>query len=377
MRAADLFKHVAAVTLPLAMMTGCNLLTDSNTDSGLPSSEAWESTTDLTSEFGGYNFESESPAFGDTEIMKMEAEEASAEVADEHASIADEPGAFALRILWGQLEGNRDAGERLDWSGSVSVSSGAVAALRTIAFESPFDHLLRRENRQELGFVSHTLPRYDGLLLIVKGDGDPEATLTFATGPLTETFRLADLREADRVIPVDDLGNAVSLAAVELDTDPACAHGGLRGHWLVRDGERGVFRGLWVTALGEPVGHVRGHFGVNDAGERVWFAKIIGRDGNVIGLARGGWEPNDDMERPGGVFAGHFVAREGAITGSVGGHYVATRRGEDAVAGVFNGRWRTCDAGSDPGDAPGDIPPADETPRDEVPGDPAPAPVEP
>ena len=154
MRAADLFKKVALMALPLAVMTGCNLLTDARTDSDNPSDDAWEQTTDLTSEFGGYDFDGEDPAFGDTEIMKMESEEASVEVVDEDTSIADEPGAFAVRILWGQLEGHRDANtNRLDWSGSISVSSGAVAALRTIAFEFPNDHLLRRDNRQELGFV--------------------------------------------------------------------------------------------------------------------------------------------------------------------------------------------------------------------------------
>jgi hypothetical protein len=356
------------------MTTGCNLLTDARTDSNATDGEAWEQTTNLSDEYGGYDFESEQPAFDDSEIMKLDAQEASVEVSGEDVSIADEPGAFALRILWGQLEGNRDATEPVDWSGSISVSSGAVAALRTIAFEFPNDHLLRRENRQELGFVSHTLPHFDGLLLVIKEDGDPEATLTFATGPMRETFRLSELREIDTVIPVDRAGNAVSLTGIGLDFDPACPHGGLRGRWVQRTAERGVFRGAWVTALGLPIGHVRGHFGINDEGRRVWFAKIIDRAGDVIGLARGAWEPSDDLKRPGGVFAGHWVARAGEIRGAVGGHYAATPHSDEAVAGIFSGRWRSaCERTDQPGDEPVDEPPADEPPADAEPGaEPAP-----
>ena len=125
MRAADVFKTVALVVLPLALMTGCNLLTDARQDTNLPSDDAWEQATDLNGEFGGYEFTNEEPAFGDSEIMKMEAEEASVEVADEDASVADEPGAFVVRVLWGQLEGNRDATERLDWSGAITSATNA------------------------------------------------------------------------------------------------------------------------------------------------------------------------------------------------------------------------------------------------------------
>lgn len=367
MRASDLYRRVALV-VPLALMAGCNLLTDAR-NSDTSSNEAWEQSTNLSGEFGGYDFEAELPAFGDTEILKMDGQEASVELSGEDRSIVDEPGAFALRIVWGQLEGNRDATEPVDWSGSISVTSGAVAVLRTIAFEYPHDHLLHRDSRQELGFVSHTLPHYDGLLLVIKDGGDPEATLTFATGPLNETIRLSELRDIDRAIRVRPEGNAVAFTGIELDFDPACPHGGLRGEWVLRSGERGVFRGAWVTALGEPIGHLRGHFGINDDGRRVWFAKIIDRAGEVVGLARGAWRPSDDLERPGGVFEGHWMAREGEIRGAVAGQYVATRHGDDAVAGVFSGRWRTA---CEPTEPPADEPPAEEPPAEEPPSEPEP-----
>jgi hypothetical protein len=306
-----------------------------------PEPEAWEATTDLTSEFGGYEFTDETVAFGDAELMKIEAEESSVEVADADSSI--EPESFALRILWGQLRGDPEAESVLDWSGSISVSAGALAVLRTIAFERPADHLLRRDSRQALGFVSHTRPHFDGLLLVVRDSDDPEATLTFETPTFSRSWRIQELREIDAVIGVDDIGNAVSLEAIQID--PTCPVGAVRGHWVQREGERGIFRGLWLSALGRPLGHIRGHFGITDEGRRVWFGKIIRDDGRVIGLARGEWGPSDDPEQPGGRFAGHWVAREGKLGGAVAGHYVPARRGEDRVGGFFQARWRTqCDA---------------------------------
>lgn len=365
MKAADRFKTPAGrrtwltlplVALPLVVLTGCNAPTGSSED-GAASGPNWEQGTNLTSAYGGYDFESEQPAFGDSEILKIESDEASVEVDDSEAWLTARPGAVAVRILWGQLRGNREATEVIDWSGAIRVSAGGVAAVRTIAFEFPNDHLLQRESRQELGFVSHTRPHYDGLLVVVGDSDDPEATLTFESGPLTQTLRIAELREIDTVVPVDDAGNAVSFVGVPLDVDPACARGGLRGRWLHREGERGVFRGLWVTALGRPIGHVRGHFGINDADVRVWFAKIIARDGSVIGLARGGWQPAEDLEQPGGVFRGYFVSRDREVGGPLGGHYVATRRLDDGVAGVFQGRWRVaCDAEPVDDDATGTAP---------------------
>jgi hypothetical protein len=328
--------------LPLVWFAGCNVPTGSN-ETDRPAGEAWEAATDLTSEYGGYQFADEKPAFGDAEITKIEAEE-SPLVVDDPDSM-DMHGCFALRILWGQLRGNPEAEQVTDWSGMISVTSGGLAVLRTIAFEVPYDHLLRRENRQEVGFVSHTQPHFDGLLLLVRDPGDPAAILRFETAPFTGAWTFQELREIDTVIPVDELGNAVSLEGIAIDFDPACPNGAVRGHWVQRDGERGVFRGLWVTALGRPVGHIRGHFGVNPEGARVWFGKIIDRDGRVIGLARGAWQPSEDPERPGGTFAGHWVAREGALRGTVAGHYLPAREWESGVGGFFQGRWRTdCDA---------------------------------
>ncbi len=342
MRAATRFKRLLLLGAPLMWLVGCDFLTSTQE----PSAD-WEAATDLSSEYGGYAYTDEQPAFGDPSFAKLEAEEAT--VAMEPAATPVPAGTFALRILWGQLRGNRDLEVVTDWSGGIAVSSGGVAVLHTIAFEMPGDHLLPRENRQELGFVSHTQPHFDGLLLAIHPGDDLEATLSFRTVAYSNTWKLSDLATINMVIPIDALGNAVALEGIVLDAP--CPTGFVRGHWVRRDAEeRGVFRGLWATSLGLPLGHIRGHFGVNEEG-RVWVGKIIDREGRILGLARGSWEPSDAPEMPGGSFAGHWASLGGERQGAVGGRYMPAMEGERGVAGFFAGRWNTAC-----GDAAPDLP---------------------
>jgi hypothetical protein len=341
MRGIHAISRLLMVGVPVALLAGCDLLTDSKEPA--PSTDAnWEATTDLESEYGGYTFSDESEAFGDPEVQKQEADEASEAVATGDSLPGDS--LFALRVLWGQLEGNRDADVTLDWTGNISVSAGKLRVLRTIAFERPGDHLLPRENLQTVNFTSHTRPHFDGLLLLVAPPspdsavaGDP--TLTFATGPYAGTWTLAELRNGNLVIPVDSLGNAVSLTGVPIGSLP-CPEGFLRGIWMRRTGERGILKGVWVAADGLPIGHMRGHFGINEEGARVWFAKILGRGGRVIGLAKGTWEPSTDPANPGGTFTGEFHKRPGLPEGRIAGHYLPGREGPRGAAGFFEGRWK-------------------------------------
>lgn len=336
--ASSVSKWTLLLAVPLLGLAGCDLLTGGQ-DSPSANPSHWEASTNLTSEYGGYEFTDEQPNFGDPTFAKLDAEETT--VAAEPADLA--PGAFALRILWGQLRGNPEIEPVTDWSGQVATSSGAIAVLRTIAFEMPADHLLPRENRQEIGFVSHTRPHFDGLLLVIHSDGDPTATFSFRTAAYSNTWALSELRDIHTVIPVDELGNAVAIDAVMFD--PACPTGFVRGHWVRRDAEeRGVFRGLWATTLGLPLGHIRGHFGINPEGAHVWFGKIIDRDGHVLGLARGTWMPSDDRAMPAGTFAGHWVSSDGDRHGVVSGSYLATRMSDLGTGGFLAGRWATaCD----------------------------------
>lgn len=339
-----------AVGVPIAMLAGCNPLGNESNDDTTDSS--WEASTDLVSEYGGYEFTDEKASFGESEFQKLEIDENAIAAADSDTVAA--PNGFLVRILWGQLEGNPNATEVIDWSGAFSVSSGRLAALRTLAFERTTDHLLRRDDRQVVPFESKTLPHFDGLLLLIHDpDNDPTATLSMRTGPFTESWTFEELRAANLVTPVDDSGNAVSVTGITIPDDVSCLGGAVRGHWKVRDDGSGVFRGLWMSRLGRPIGHIRGHFGINEEGQQVWFGKIIGRDGNLIGLARGGYEANP--EGPGGMFRGHWAVRDSDRSGSIAGHYLPARRDNSRGAGFFQARWKSnCEGEEDPNTDPAD-----------------------
>ncbi len=339
MQALDSLKRVL-VGIPLILFAGCEFLTDSSNDNASAGTE-WEAGTNLTAEYGGYEFTPEQPAFGDPTFAKIDAEEQAVQV--ESMDLASLRDGIVLRIQWGQLRGNPELEQATDWSGRIAISAGGIAVLRTIAFEAPGDHLLPRESRQVLGFVSHTRPHFDGLLLAIHPGDAADVSFGMETGPFTRRWTLEELRGIQTVIPVDDLGNAVAIEAITFD--PACPNGFVRGHWVQRDETRGVFRGLWATELGHSVGYIRGHFGMNEAGEHVWFGKIIGRDGKVLGLARGQWLPSDTAEVPGGTFAGHWVAENRELQGGVRGHYLPILSGERGTGGFFTAKWHTACGG--------------------------------
>jgi len=346
-----------AVVVPVALLAGCDLISDSKETAPAGGNPNWEETTDLTSPYGGYEFTDESDAFGDPLVQAVAVLESGEPV---ETGLVPSDSTFALRITWGQLEGNREAMTPVDWTGSISISQGAMGVLRTIAFERPRDHLLRRTDRRSVEFVSHTQRHYDGLLLLVHENGRgrdlpaADGSLTFATGRLTQTWSFADLRNANLVIPVDDLGNAVSVTGIVARPD-SCPNGFTRGAWLQRGDGRAIFRGVWTGPVGGTIGHIRGHAGVNDMGEHVWFAKIVGARGRLIGLARGTFEPSEDPMLPGGLFTGHFVARPGDRGGAVGGRYVLRGMTERGHGGFFEGRWHAnCDRGAGEEEPPSD-----------------------
>lgn len=339
MRLLSTITRTIAIGLPVALLAGCDLMTDSKPELGPSGGTDWEQSTNLESEFGGYEFTDESEAFGDPELRQLELDEASVAVADSGGVPPDS--AVVLRVLWGLLEPDPHAPEVLDWSGTIAVSRGALAVRRLIAFE-PGDHLLPRPDRRTVAFASHTRPSYDGLVLHVRdAAGDDPTVLRFATGPLTQEWTLADLRDSVVVVPVGAAGHVVSITA--LPRRPLeCPSGFVRGGWLQRDDGRGVLRGVWLSADAVPLGHVRGHFGITASGEHRWFAKILGPGGRLVGLARGTWAPSGDDAVPGGSFRGHWSVRRGVAGGEIQGRY---RPGDDAASpGSFEARWQAvCD----------------------------------
>ncbi len=306
---------------------------------------------DLNQAYGGLAYTDEAPAFDDSQLQSETASmEQDLMTQDDEDSVLDRDPALrdnpllkrtVVRILWGKLDGRPsvDAASpamALDWSGSLSVTGGAIAVKRTILFERPVDHLLPRTNRQLLQWQSYTGPHFDGLLLCILQRPDDTGAfageLSFKTGPFSTTISLADLDGLDRTVSVDDQGNSISFEGKTLDT---CPSGFMRGYWVSVPGANGgFFRGHWVNQFGDVDGHLRGRWGVNDAGERVFAGKIIDRAGHIRGLLRGSWEPKDDGT---GVFFGHWAAKYGQIEGEFSGEYM-TR--SDLGLGFFRAMWK-------------------------------------
>jgi hypothetical protein len=337
-------KWLPVVCISGAVLAGCNSPT-STVDTRSPDA-LWQQSVNMSTPFGGYDFTSESPVFGDVEVSKVDAEESAVSVADPDSARSDST--FVLRVLWGQLRGDPSITTRTDWTGSVSVSGGRLAVLRRIGFE-PGDHLVfPRPDRQTVGFVSHTGPYADGLVLLVHPAPGGSGTFSFDTAAYTHTWSLDSLRTGNVVVQVDSTGNAVSITSAP-SSPLGCPAGFLRGHWVQRTGPtvpqgvQGYFRGLWISNDGRHVGHLRGHFGVDASGASVWFGKIIGRDGRLIGLAHGTWAANGDATHPAGRFEGQWFAAHNLLGGTLGGHYVLGRQGVRGEAGFFDGSWKsTC-----------------------------------
>lgn len=355
----------------MGALSGCG----ESVDTPLSGSGTVEESPNLVEEFGGYTATDEPAAFGDEALAataEMEVDVEDAMAADEAVrDLGSDPRAtiYALTVTWGQLDrseiddpsqgGDDPQVEPLIWDGSLSVSEGAIVLRRVIAFERG-DHTVRpRDDRKVLEWESTTGPHYDGIRVLVyappPSDGTPdvEPHLSFATGPLTQSFALADLEALNELIRVDDQGNGVHFLAQRTTLDQV-AQGWLFGTWSPpagvieggdgndtppADGELGHFKGRWVSARGGVVGFVRGHYGVTDEGERRFFGKYIDRTGNFQGFLRGTWEIDEgDAESGAGTFAGRWHSATGASQGVVRGTWVTSPRG-----GLFTGRWAAAD----------------------------------
>jgi hypothetical protein len=310
---------------------------------------------DLDSFYGGLAWTDEPEAFGDTALLEEASSEDDALAADDEAElVAADPTLreadvrrIALRIVWGRLDGDRadpegvhEPVEFVDWTGALQVRGAVVALKRPILFERPHDHVLRREDRQRLTWVSHTGPHVDGILVCVlarpSDTGVLEGELEFRTAQLSRRFRLDELDGLDEVVVLDDRGTAVSFRAHQLD-EPDCPQGFLTGYWHREpDQLTGMFRGRILGSGGRLRGFLVGRYGINARGERVLAGKMVDREGAVRGLLRGSWEPAEDREGT-GRFQGHWALRNGEIAGGLRGRFVS--RGERRV-GFFQGMWR-------------------------------------
>ena len=327
----------------------------------------------MAEEFGGYTATNEAPAFGDPELGAVEGEER--EIDDpiltspsvqEMVDNAD-AGIFHFRAVWGRIPYDSTVTVATDWTGSLTLSRGAIVLRRLIRFEPPTDSILPRTAPGLLQWVSYTTVHNDGVAVdlfvppapptfdsswIVGDNNDstlvidtipPEpATLTFATGPYTRTFTLRELASLEDLVALDD-GNKVAFHSVQLMRQ-LCPRGVLAGRWGLDSTGNGVFKGLWMSGAGHVTGYLEGRYGQDEQGVNVFYGKWIDREGKFEGLLRGTWlfrplmgDGEADGQRRHGWFAGRIFDANRNPIGFLSGHFGAA---PDYNGGWFQGRWK-------------------------------------
>lgn len=135
-----------------------------------------------------------------------------------------------LRILWGGTERKGTARlQRVDWDGSLTLSSHTVELIESINFQSTEDRATATSPTQ-IDWTSQTAGNAAGILIRVRSNDSTE--LTFATGPATFTVKLADVRSdthrvdaggVNRFIQIGPPPNASGAQSFEqefVDTEP-------------------------------------------------------------------------------------------------------------------------------------------------------------
>ena len=365
-------KKLLLITMALGLLglvAGCS---DNTTGS-----EETTSTLNLESEFGGYTATPEAIA----DVGLAADEEGTREYDDPLLSpgyvdsLANdaETGYYHFRAIWGQLCYDSTFTTPTDWTGSLTISRGVEVLRKVIRFEPNQDYILERTDRKLIEWVSVTTVHNDGIWADIfvppvipeydtsyvdevdtLGDTDqvmvidtiwPEVdpvTVTFDTGPYSRTFDLAELKDLDTIITLDD-SNQVAFQAIRTVRFP-CPRGFLSGHWGVNEEGEKEFRGTWISRHGFIEGYLMGHYGENDAGEKVFFGKWVSESGRFEGFLKGhyGLRPNYNASetaiyRAGGWFAGHVYSADEVEIGRLKGKF---RFGIDDDPGYFQGHWK-------------------------------------
>lgn len=330
--------------VPLALITIAALAACGNVGSGVSTPEEVQSRLDVDQ--GGYSLEDEAPAFANTELFEsaglldaqLEVDDVLADAPEvvalsQPAGGVTPPRRFVLVAVWGQPRVDWNVPDWADWSGSVSVTKGAVLARRTVRFDAE-DALLPRTDPKVLPFVSYTQPHHDGLVVNIFDNPDPsiaiqgQVTLQLAHLPQPIVIPYDQLDGFRLLVTVDNLGNKLLIAAEEIPAN-SCAAGFLLGHWHRLAPNLGFFIGQWSGDTGVLHGHLLGIYGTNAANEQVFFGKYIGLGGLARGVLAGGYG--------GGHFTGLWHGANGP-EGVIGGVYHDTLAGPES-GGLFLGGW--------------------------------------
>jgi hypothetical protein len=321
-------RHQLPLFLLLASSTfACT--TDGNDD-------ATAVTSALEQANGGFDTADEAPMFGDDAAFEAAGIEADTSVTDTMAAdpsvttIENAPAGARHRLLiaWGRMPADPTATTGRNWSGSLTLSRGALVVGRTVGFEDATDHLMPRTSASTVEFQSATRPFADGLVLRVL-DPDPtqgalHLVYTSADQATTYDLDLSQLANGPLSIDAGDGNRVVAVALRELD---GCDHGFMRGRWVALRPGMGVYRGVVADANGQIEGHIRGIWGQRQNGDKVMFGKFIDAQGHFRGILAGTYE------------AGHFHARWLVASGDHGAAAGLYFDAPNVRGGMFVGRW--------------------------------------
>ncbi len=343
---------------------------------GPSSSEQDPGELSLDDEFGGYTAKAEAPGFGEDDLLDEAAADEEYDdpmlTSPDVEELVEEPkaGYFHLRAVWGQLRYDSSVTEVTDWTGSLTLSTGAIIIRRAVHFELGQDYIPTRTDRQVVDWVSYTTVHNDGIAVDlfvppsfdttwvedINDENDTvlipvvdtvypncdSVTVAFETGPYRRTFTLSELKALDTVITLDD-SNAVAFHAFQLHR-MRCPRGFLAGYWGHNEEGEGQFRGLWMNPGGRVNGYVKGHFGQNEDGLDVFFGKWISENGQFEGFIKGTYRGNignhhnpNAIRRSGGSFQGYIYAADRTRIGVLKGIY---KNGRSLRDGFFQARWK-------------------------------------
>jgi hypothetical protein len=311
-------------------------------------------TTNLN-EFGTYKATDEEPNFGDPDIAELIAESVEDAYDDPVAQMplvdsvenAVAPDIFCFRMIWGNLPRDSGVTDLTDWSGTLTMSRGAVVVTHLIRFEPGQDYLLPRYNDEgyyvpeELRWVSKTSYHIDGLatrLYVPPSVTDDLVTVTYESPQLTITFTVDDLQDLDTLIAVG-YGNAISFQAIRYEPGHGNPHHGtLAGRWGRDENGNGIFYGRWISARGRIMGTLKGNWGVDSTGNRIFVGKYIDTAGRFEGFVKGTWRENllSFSPLPTGTFSGRIYNADREPIGLLKGHF---HRGNSRRTGYFAGKW--------------------------------------
>jgi hypothetical protein len=306
------------------------------TDSSEPAPTTTGVTSQLAETNGGFTTEDEAPQFGIPE--EFTAANIEVEGANANDTMSTNPtvtGVMAVPtaevrdvlVMWGHIPAG-SGGELRDWSGSLTLSRGAMVVQRTVAFEAN-DHLdLPRTSPLAVSFTSHTKPASDCLALRIWDDSASTAplTLTYQSATAAADTYVIDLNALDAGPIIIDAGNGDKMIAVDLkEPSPAvvCDGGFMHGRFRALVPGLGFYLGHVLDRTGQVIGDVRGIYG-----KGMIYGKFIDLEGHFVGIINGTYDATDD-------FRARWISLQGD-RGLIHGHYF-----DDPTVdgGFFLARW--------------------------------------